>query len=163
MAVIPGEFKSFTYFGDNFTAAQCGTHDKHVARRMLSGDSVEDQSNPMFCQRITITFSASDTTEVQVEVWSTALVRICSFDSPALYRITTVADPGNKEAKDSLKKRREVIETTWRAMLNDAHHRVAITLTWPPNCLWLSSKVFRSRRSGWLRCWSVVARRRTRF
>ena len=36
-------------------------------------------------------------------------------------------DPGNEEAKDSLKKRREVIETTWRAMLNDACHQVAIT------------------------------------
>ena len=127
LAVIPEELKSFMYFGDNFTATQRATYDKHVARRMQSGDCVEDQSNPMFCHRITMTFSASDTSEVPTEAWSAALVRICSFDSPALYRITTVLDPGNEEAKDSLKKRREVIETIWRAMLNDAYHQVAIT------------------------------------
>jgi len=98
------------YYGDNFTATQRATYDKHVARRQASGDWVEDQSNPMFCHRITITFSNSDTSEVPTAVCNMALLRMCSFDSPALYRVVSVADPGDEDAKESLQKRRNAIE-----------------------------------------------------
>jgi len=115
------------YYGDNFSATQRATYDKHVARRQVSGDWVEDQSNPMFCHRITITFSKSDVSEVPTAVWNMALLRMCSFDSPALYRVVSVADPGDEDAKESLQKRRNAIERAWRAALITASHRIAIT------------------------------------
>ncbi len=79
LAVIPDPFRSIMYYSDNFSATQRATHDKHVARRQATGDWVEDQSNPMFCHRITITFSESDTSEVPTEEWSMALLSIFSF------------------------------------------------------------------------------------
>ena len=56
-----------------------------------------------------------------------ALMSICAFDSQALYRITSVSNPGEQKAMKSLKKRSDARETVWRAMLTAANHRIAIT------------------------------------